>query len=288
MSTSVLYNVSVLKLSIPSSMIRKRSTPMKSPAAIATTYETAGTAKTKMPFLKTFLLGILAGSFIALGGLGSQIASVYADTPSAARLVSSVVFPIGLFMVLVGGAELFTGNCLIIIPVLSKKATVAGMLRNWVIVYLGNMVGGFLIALFATLSNTYGFDDGRLVKAVINTAVIKSNIPFSDALFKGILCNLLVCMAVWCSFAADELAGKILALWLPVMLFIICGFEHSVANMYFIPAGLLTSSIYKVPTEGLSLFGFFVTNLIPVTIGNIIGGCLFVGATYHTAYLRNS
>ncbi|MCR5404550.1 MAG: formate/nitrite transporter family protein [Butyrivibrio sp.] len=261
---------------------------MKSPAAISTCYETAGTAKTKMSFGKTFLLGILAGAFIALGGLGSQIASVYAANPSSARLVSSIVFPIGLFMVLIGGAELFTGNCLIIIPVLSGKASVGGMLRNWAIVYLGNMVGGFIIALLATFSHTYGFDDGKLVDAVIHTAVVKSNISFTDGLLRGILCNILVCMAVWCSFAADEIAGKVLALWFPVMLFIICGFEHSVANMYFIPAGLLTSFVYGVPTGELSLFGFFVTNLIPVTIGNIIGGSVFVGATYYTVYLKKA
>ena len=151
---------------------------MKSPAAIASTYETIGTAKTRLSFRKTFLPGILAGAFIALGGLGSQIASVCAPDPSTARLVSSVVFPIGLFMVLVGGAELFTGNCLIIIPVLSKKATISGMLRNWVIVYLGNMVGGFLIALLANFSHTYDFADKALAQAVINTAVAKSNISF--------------------------------------------------------------------------------------------------------------
>ncbi len=259
---------------------------MKSPAQIAATYETAGASKTKLPFMKTFVLGILAGSFIALGGLGSQIASLGAATASAGRLVSSIVFPIGLFMVLVGGAELFTGNCLIIIPVLSKKATVPGMLRNWIIVYLGNMVGGLLIALLAAFSHTYSFDGGNLAVAVVNTAVAKSNISFTDGLLKGILCNILVCMAVWCSFSADEIAGKILALWLPVMLFIIGGFEHCVANMYFIPAGLIASSVYGIPAEGLSLFGFFVTNLIPVTIGNIIGGAVFVGAAYYMAYLR--
>jgi formate/nitrite transporter len=189
-------------------------------------------------------------------------------------------------MVLVGGAELFTGNCLILIPVLSKTATVKGMLRNWCIVYLGNLVGGIIIAFLANFSHTYAFADGALAKAVVATAVTKSNISFMDGLLKGILCNVLVCMAVWCSFAADELAGKVLALWLPVMLFIIGGFEHCVANMYFIPAGLLASSVYGIPAEGLSLFGFFVTNLIPVTIGNIIGGAVFVGATYYAVYLQ--
>ena len=259
---------------------------MKSPAAIATTYETVGTAKTGMSFGKTFLLGIMAGAFIALGGLGSQIASVCAPNPSVGRLVSSVVFPIGLFMVLVGGAELFTGNCLIIVPVMSKKATVAGMLRNWAIVYLGNMVGAFFIALLANYSHTYTFADGALAEAVVSTAVAKSGISFTDGLLKGILCNILVCMAVWCSFAADELAGKVLSLWLPVMLFIIGGFEHCVANMYFIPAGMIASYVYGISADGLSLFGYFVTNLIPVTIGNIIGGGLCVGVMYYLIYLK--
>ena len=259
---------------------------MKSPAAIATTYETVGTAKTGMSFGKTFLLGIMAGAFIALGGLGSQIASVCAPNPSVGRLVSSVVFPIGLFMVLVGGAELFTGNCLIIVPVMSKKATVAGMLRNWAIVYLGNMVGAFFIALLANYSHTYTFADGALAEAVVSTAVAKSGISFTDGLIKGILCNILVCMAVWCSFAADELAGKVLSLWLPVMLFIIGGFEHCVANMYFIPAGMIASYVYGISADGLSLFGYFVTNLIPVTIGNIIGGGLCVGVMYYLIYLK--
>ena len=260
---------------------------MKAPAAIAAAYETAGTGKTQMTFRKTFLLGILAGAYIALGGLGSQIASVCAPDPSTARLVSSIVFPIGLFMVLIGGAELFTGNCLIIIPVLTKKATLKGMLRNWLIVYFGNMVGGLLIALIANFSHTYAFADGALAKAVVSTAVAKSGISFSDGLLKGILCNVLVCMAVWCSFSADEIAGKVLALWFPVMLFIIGGFEHCVANMYFIPAGMIAAPLYGIAADGLSLFGFFVTNLIPVTIGNIIGGSLCIGATYYAVYLKD-
>lgn len=259
---------------------------MKSPAEIAANYENVGKSKAEAPVLKTFLLAIMAGAFIAFGGLGSQIASCCAPDPSTARMVSSVVFPIGLFMVLVGGAELFTGNCLITIPVLSGKTKVIYMLRNWLIVYFGNMVGGFIVAFLATFGHIYSFNDGALAANVVSTAVAKANISFSDGLIKGILCNVLVCMAVWCSFAADELAGKVFALWLPVMLFIICGFEHSVANMYFIPAGLMTSAVYGVPAESLNLLGFFVTNLIPVTIGNIIGGGVCVGAMYHAIYLK--
>ncbi len=260
---------------------------MKSPAEIAVRYESAGKGKTELSVLKTFLLGILAGAYIALGGLGSQIASCCAADPSAARMISSVVFPIGLFMVLIGGAELFTGNCLIIIPVLSGRAKLSGMLKNWVLVYFGNMVGGFLIALIAASSHIYSFAGNSLAEAVVQTAVTKANISFSDGLLRGILCNVLVCLAVWCSFSADEIAGKVLALWFPVMLFIICGFEHCVANMYFIPAGMLASALYGIPADSLSLFGFFVTNLIPVTIGNIIGGSVCVGAVYYAIYLKN-
>lgn len=259
---------------------------MKSPADIAANYVTVGKGKTELPALNTFLLGIMAGAFIALGGLGSQIASCNAATASAGRMISSVVFPIGLFMVLVGGAELFTGNCLILVSVLAGKAKISGMLKNWVLVYFGNMVGGFIIAALAAFSHIYNFDNGNLATNVVNTAVTKANISFSDGLLRGILCNILVCMAVWCAFAADELAGKILALWLPVMLFIIGGFEHCVANMYFIPAGMLTSALYGIPADGLSLFGFFVTNLIPVTIGNIIGGAICVGGMYYAIYLK--
>lgn len=259
---------------------------MKSPAEIAVKYEGIGSAKTTMPVVKTFLLGILAGAFIALGGLGSQIGSLCASTPSSGRLISSIIFPIGLFMVLVGGAELFTGNCLIFIPVLSGKATIKGMLKNWVIVYFGNMAGGFIIALLASLGHVYSFNDNTLAASVVSTAINKSTISFSDALIKGILCNVLVCMAVWCSFAADELAGKVLSLFLPVMLFIVCGFEHSVANMYFIPAGMLSSMFYGIAAPQLSLFNYFFTNLVPVTLGNIIGGGLFIGATYYMIYLN--
>ncbi|MBR4831746.1 MAG: formate/nitrite transporter family protein [Butyrivibrio sp.] len=261
---------------------------MKSPAEIASKYVQVGKGKADAKASQTFLLAIMAGAFIALGGLGSQIASCCAETPSAGRLISSVVFPIGLFMVLVGGAELFTGNCLITIPVLTGDTTPLKMLRNWVIVYFGNMVGGFAIAAIAAFSHIYSFNDGQLAASVVATAVTKSGISFSDAILRGILCNVLVCMAVWCSFAADELAGKVLALWLPVMLFIICGFEHCVANMYFIPAGFLASIVHGIPADGLSLFGFFVTNLIPVTIGNIIGGGICVGAVYYGAYLKKS
>ena len=259
---------------------------MKSPAEIAVKYESIGKGKTELPVLKTFLLGIMAGAFIALGGLGSQIASCDAVSPSAARMISSVVFPIGLFMVLVGGAELFTGNCLIMIPVLSGKAKLSGMLKNWVLVYFGNMLGGLIIAALAAFSHIYSFDGGNLATMVVNTAVTKATISFSDGLLRGILCNILVCMAVWCAFAADELAGKVLALWLPVMLFIVGGFEHCVANMYFIPAGMLASSLYGISAPGLSFFGYFVTNLIPVTIGNIIGGGICVGAMYYVIYLK--
>jgi formate/nitrite transporter len=190
-------------------------------------------------------------------------------------------------MVIIGGAELFTGNCLIIVPVLSKKATIKGMARNLGIVYLGNMVGGLIIALLANFSHTYAFADGKLAQAVVATAVAKSNISFMDGLLKGILCNILVCMAVWCSFAAEEAAGKVLTLWFPVMLFIIGGFEHCVANMYFIPAGMMTSAVYGAGSAPITMGGFLLNNLLPVTIGNLIGGAAFTAAGLYLLFGSN-
>ena len=153
---------------------------MKSPAEIAQKYVQIGKAKAEAKASQTFLLAIMAGAFIALGGLGSQIASCLADNASSARVISSVVFPIGLFMVLVGGAELFTGNCLITIPVLKKETTPVKMLKNWGIVYFGNMVGGFIIAAIAAFGHIYSFGDGQLATNVVATAVTKSGISFSD------------------------------------------------------------------------------------------------------------
>lgn len=261
---------------------------MNSPAEIAKNYVVIGTGKIKLPISKMLLLGIFAGAFIAFGAVGSQVAAVSIQAASLGKFIGACVFAVGLMMVLCAGAELFTGNCLLIIPVMEKKASFAGMLKNWVFVYIGNLIGSLLVALAVTYGHVASLFDNGVAGTIVKTAAAKVSMPFSDAVIKGILCNILVCIAVWVSFAARELAGKIIGLMLPIMLFVLCGYEHSVANMYFIPAGIFTSGEYGIAAKGVTWGSFFANNLLPVTIGNIIGGCLIVGLGYWFVYLHNA
>ena len=169
---------------------------------------------------------------------------------------------------------------------LDKKTDVFGMLRNWIVVYLGNMVGSIFVACLLTYSHSFNLLNNELAEMAVNTAVSKVSLTFTDAFLRGILCNILVCISVWISFAAEEAAGEIIGLFLPVMLFVISGYEHCVANMYFIPAGILVSKEYKIQGIGLSWYHFFVDNLLPVTLGNIVGGACIVGAGYYFVYLH--
>ena len=264
---------------------------MHTPGEIAERYKKAGAAKTKLPVGKMFVLAIFAGIFIALGAFGSQVAGVSAGSASLGKFLSALVFPVGLLMVIMAGAELFTGNSLLVIPVLSKEAKVSGMLKNWVVVYIGNLAGSIFVAAILTYSHSYNLFDNALAASVVGTAVSKTSLSFSDALLRGILCNILVCISVWISFSAEDVAGKIIGLFLPIMLFVISGYEHCVANMYFIPAGILASKEYASVIEGagniegLTWGTFFVKNLLPVTIGNLIGGACIVGAGYFFVYL---
>lgn len=248
---------------------------MLSPAEVARAYVTAGKKKAELSALHAFLLAILAGAFIALAGTASTIGGALFG-----KLVSAAIFPAGLAMVIVAGSELFTGNCLLVIPVLEREITVRQLLRNWFIVYLGNLVGGVLVAALTVFAGTYD----SVYEAVIAAAAAKIALPFTAALLRGVLCNFLVCIAVWMAFSAQTVVGKIGGLYLPIFLFVLCGFEHSVANMFYIPAGILAAGRYGVAAE-LSLSGMWVRNLLPVTIGNIIGGCS-VGIVYRTIYLR--
>ncbi|MBQ1712307.1 MAG: formate/nitrite transporter family protein, partial [Firmicutes bacterium] len=169
-----------------------------------------------------------------------------------------------------------------------------GMLKNWVFVYIGNLIGGCLVAAFCAFGHQFSLFGNGMAVSVISTAVAKCSMPFGDALLKGIMCNFLVCIAVWISFAAKDVAGKIIGIFFPIMMFVLCGFEHSVANMYYISAGLFANGIPAyaqaaaaagVNTSALTLGGFFGANLLPVTIGNIIGGGVFVGILYGAIYL---
>ena len=270
---------------------------MNSPKEVAQNYIATGVAKTKYPIPKMLLLGILAGMFIALAGVGATIAPSTMLTASTAKLVGAIVFPAGLAMVLLAGSELFTGNCLIIIPVLEKEATVSAMLKNWLFVYIGNFIGSMLIAVLAVYSGTFSLFSNAAAASLIKTAVGKVSMSFSDALMRGILCNFLVCIAVWMSFAAKDIVGKIAGLFFPIMLFVLCGFEHSIANMFYIPAGLFAArdggylGAYMNAGGGntfaLTWGAMFSKNLIPVTLGNIIGGSGLVGIVYWYTYLHD-
>ena len=223
--------------------------------------------KANLSPVKQFISGILAGAYIAFGAEAANIVGSYMPNPG---LVAGLIFPTGLILVVLAGAELFTGNCLMIIGLFHKKITIAKLLRSWFIVYLGNLAGGIFMAWLLS---------GQLSPAIreysIKVAVNKSSLSFNDAFIRGILCNWLVCLAVFMSFKADSTIGKAVVLFFPVWLFIASGFEHSVANMYYIPAGIFAG--------GANISGL-INNLIPVTLGNIVGGAGLVGILY--SYLQ--
>ena len=267
-----------------------------SPAEIAKNYIAIGKKKVNTPVHKMFLLAVIAGAFIALGGVGSSTAAVGVE-PAIGKLISGCIFPGGLTMVLLAGSELFTGNCMLSIPLLEKEIKFTGMLKNLVVVYLGNMVGGLLVAASMTYTGHYSLYNNAMAVSMLSTAAAKCVIPFGQAVVKGIFCNFLVCLAVWVSFAAKDVAGKIIGLFFPIMIFVICGFEHCVANMYYIGAGLFAKGVPAyaeaaaaagVNLEAITWSNFLITNLVPVTIGNIIGGSICVGAAYWFLYLKKS
>lgn len=257
---------------------------MLKPNEIAKSFVQAGMSKTSLPVTKMFVLGIFAGAFVAFAGAGSTIASCTIANPSLAKLVNALIFPAGLIMVILAGSELFTGNSLIILSVLEKKVTMKEMFKNWMVVYAGNLVGSLCIAFLIVQARIPDLFSEQLAQTMINTASAKTQIVFLQAIVKGILCNMLVCISVWVATSSKQVPGKILALYLPIAVFVLCGFEHSVANMYCIPAGIFTSLEYGMTATGLNLMGLF-HNLIPVTIGNVIGG-LLIGIGYHYVYLK--
>ncbi len=265
------------------------------PAEVARNYIGTGKAKVNTPVCKMFLLAVLAGAFIAMGGVGATTAAVSVPLASVGKFVGACVFPGGLTMVLLAGSELFTGNSLLVIPLLEKEISPAGMLKNWAVVYVGNLVGGLLIAAGVVYSHQPDLFGNQTAVSVISTAAAKCSLSFGDGVIRGILCNFLVCIAVWISFAAKDVAGKIVGLFFPIMMFVLCGFEHSVANMYYIGAGIFAKGIPEyaqaavkagVDPGAVTWGNFFGGNLLPVTIGNIIGGAVCVGCVYWYVYLK--
>lgn len=254
---------------------------------ITENYISIGEKKGNLPFFKMLVLSILAGMFIALAGLGASVASYSVENASVAKLISGCVFPAGLAMVVLTGAELFTGNCLMVISALEKRLSVFKLIKAWVVVFIGNLIGGLLVSAGAVYGHTLSMGNGTLAQAVVNTASAKCSITFADGLIRGIFCNVLVCLAVLMAMSAKGSAGKIISLFFPILIFVVCGFEHSVANMFYIPAGLFASYEYGLTADNLTWFNFFITNEIPVTLGNIIGGA-GLGITYHYLYIKKA
>lgn len=239
-------------------------------------YIQAGIKKGNMTVIEILCAGFFAGAFIAFGALGSQIASACIENQSIAKLIGSAIFPIGLTMVIMVGTELFTGNCLLLIPASYQKITVKQMIRNLALSYIGNFIGSLFVATLVVTSGLSGMFKNKLAENMASTALSKTSLSFTDALVRGILCNILVCVAVWISFVATDTAGKIIGLYLPTMLFVLCGFEHCIANMYFIPVGMMSAHRYGIQCN-VTIGNFLLLNLLPVTLGNLIGG-LFVAS----------
>jgi formate transporter FocA len=271
------------------------------PPQMALQAEAAGTRKAGLDVLTTFVLAVLAGAFIALGAVFATtvVAGSAGVLPyGVVRLLAGLVFCLGLILVIVGGAELFTGNTLIVMAWASGKVTLARLLRNWSVVFVGNLVGALATAAMVYVSGQYAFGGGAVGAAALGTAQAKVGLGFGQAVALGVLGNALVCLAVWLSFSARSTADRILAVLFPVSAFVAAGFEHSVANMYFIPMGLLVkdfagpdfwAAIGQAAEQYASLTwtAFAVGNLLPVTIGNVIGGGGLVGAVYWFVYLRH-
>lgn len=252
-----------------------------------------GVRKVGMPKLSILILSFLAGVFIALASVGSNMIAHNIDDIGLAKYLAGLIFPAGLLLVVVAGAELFTGNNLISIALLSGKVKFREFISNLSMLWLGNLAGSIFVALLIYLSGQLDYSSGVLGAYTLKVGIIKTNLTFVNLFTSGILCNILVCLAVWMAYASKDIAGKALAVFFPIWLFIASGFEHSVANMYYLSSALLAKSnpdfveiaVSKYGIDGeslmnLDLFGMFIGNLLPVTLGNLIGGALFVGAFY--------
>lgn len=261
-----------------------------SPKEITEKVESVGVTKARLPILPTLMLGVLAGGFIGLGAL--YFALVVSDAQLSfgiARVLGGVAFSLGLILVVVAGAELFTGNNLLVMAWADRKITTAEMLRNWVLVYVSNAVGAIGLAVVVYLSHHADMNQGAVGLEYVKIAAGKTALPFWEAFFKGVLCNLLVCLAVWLALAGRSVTDKVLAIVFPISAFVAAGFEHCVANMYFIPLGIFlkdsVAATTNINTASLDWSGF-IGNLIPVTLGNIIGGSVMVALVYYLIYRR--
>ncbi len=252
---------------------------------------TAGEKKAKYTFAKLLALGYMAGIYIAFGAIFFTTVTSYGGNPGAVKLMGGLVFSLGLVLVVLAGAELFTGNNLMVVALLNKRISFKDLLRNWSIVYLGNFLGSLLIVVMMFLTKQYLQEDSIIGSRIINIASSKVSMDFTTVFVKAILCNILVCLAVWLTMVAKTISGKVLGIIFPISAFVSIGYEHSVANMYFVPIGILIKKYAPITFWNdlnttsasfahLNTNTFLMNNLLPVTLGNIIGGVFFVGATY--------
>lgn len=269
------------------------------PREIAHRAEEIGIKKALLDLPSMFMLAVLAGAFVAVGGVFSTVAATGLSDGlpyGMTRILSGLVFCLGLILIVLAGAELFTGNTLIVMAWASRKVSTAALLRNWLVVYMGNLAGSLATAALVFLAGQHTFAGGLIGRTMLSIANAKVNLDFVPAVALGILCNGLVCLAVWLTIGARTTTDKILAILFPITAFSASGFEHSIANMYFIAIGLLVkqfdpdfaaraASDANLDLSNLTFAGFW-DNLIPVTIGNIIGGVVLVAAVYWFIYLR--
>lgn len=283
----------------------------KAPAQIAESFIGVGKAKGSLPIMKMLVLGILAGAYI---GFGAELCTMILTGTGAtlgigmSKLFGGAVFSVGLMLVVIGGAELFTGNNLMTIGVAQGEVKATALLKNWVVVYIANLLGSLLLVYIMYKSNLWktgaqmvdgvcSAEAGGCANTALGIAIGKVNLSWSEAFYRGIGCNWLVCLAVWLAAASDEISGKIWGIFFPIMAFVASGFEHCVANMYFIPMGILLKgspvmsaqvASFGAKANALTWGGFAVNNLVPVTLGNIVGGAIFVGLVYWLAYVKKS
>lgn len=260
-----------------------------SPKEIANRVRNVGVAKARLPALPMLMLGILAGAFIGLGALNfTLVKSDPSLSFATSQLLGGLAFSMGLILVIIAGAELFTGNNLLAMAWADRLISTRELLRNWAIVCVANLIGAIGLAVMVFFSGHLDMNNGAIADTYVKIAVAKCSIPFWSAFLKGMLCNVLVCMAVWMALAGRSVIDKTIAIIFPITAFVAAGFEHSIANMYFIPMGWLIQQFGEtsVHTTAITLTGLF-RNLVPVILGNLVGGSVLVALVYRVIYKRS-
>lgn len=257
--------------------------------------------KVGQPFYKVALLGMLAGAFIAIGGQASNVAVHAMTNAGLAKTVAGTIFPVGLMLILIIGGQLFTGNCLLFMGAVDGRITYKKMLLNWLTIFFSNFVGAIIVSVLVYLSGQFDMSGGQLGAYTIKVAAGKVNLTPMQGVTSGIMCNIIVCGAVLMAAAAKDIAGKCFAIFFPIFAFVVSGFEHCVANMYYLTAGFLASQNDTYVAQAKEIFhltdakiadinvqNIFVKNLLPVTLGNIIGGAIFVGGIFYLIFGKKS